>query len=93
MPLFSLVRRKSRSKIQPEDNGMAVSNIPEMGLTQKILRVCVSILKIHFIRKFDHSALMTNTDKPLAIIKSHLFSKGNKLFTGIVTVLMQGGPS
>lgn len=62
MPLFSLVRGKSRSKIKPEDNGMAVSTIPEMGLTQKILRVCVLIPKIHFIRKFDHSALMTNTD-------------------------------
>lgn len=90
MPLFSLVREKSRSKIKPEDNGTAVLNIPDMGLTQKMLRVCVLIPKIHFIRKSDHSALITNTDTPLAIIKSHLFSKGNKLFTGM---LMQGGPS
>lgn len=59
---------------------------------KKKLKVYVLIPKIHFIRKSTHFAMMKNTDKPLAIIQSHLFSKGNKLFTGIVTMLMQGGP-
>lgn len=31
---------------------------------------------------FAHSILMTNTDKSLAIIKSHLISNGSKLFAG-----------